>query len=98
MRQFTERSERLYTRSIEKVRLAATQEMLIQVLTRSAPMVVVWVGASMIMSGTMTLGTLLAFLYLSWLPLPAAGAIGAALRAVVSLRWRRSNASSPFSI
>ena len=71
VRQFTERSERLYTRSIEKVRLAATQEMLIQVLTRSAPMVVVWVGASMIMSGTMTLGTLLAFFtYLGFLYLP----------------------------
>ena len=71
VRQFTANSERLYTRSIEKVRLAATQEMLIQVLTRSAPMVVVWVGASMIMRGTMTLGTLLAFFtYLGFLYLP----------------------------
>jgi subfamily B ATP-binding cassette protein MsbA len=68
---FTQLSERLYGRSIDKVRLAAAQEMLIQVLTRSAPMVVVWVGASMIMSGTMTLGTLLAFFtYLGFLYLP----------------------------
>jgi ATP-binding cassette, subfamily B, putative efflux pump len=71
VRQFAERSGQLYARSIEKVRLAAAQEMLIQILTRSAPMVVVWVGASMIMSGTMTLGTLLAFFtYLGFLYLP----------------------------
>ncbi len=70
-RQFARRTEQLYARSIDKVRLAAVQEMLIQVLTRSAPMVVVWVGASMIMRGTMTLGTLLAFFtYLGFLYLP----------------------------
>jgi ATP-binding cassette, subfamily B, putative efflux pump len=71
VRQFTERTGQLYARSIDKVRLAAAQEMLIQVLTRSAPMVVVWVGALMIMRGTMTLGTLLAFFtYLGFLYLP----------------------------
>jgi ABC-type multidrug transport system fused ATPase/permease subunit len=68
---FTERADQWYGRSIEKVRLAAAQEMLIQILTRSAPMVVVWVGASMIMRGSMTLGTLLAFFtYLGFLYLP----------------------------
>jgi ATP-binding cassette, subfamily B, putative efflux pump len=71
VRQFCRHSEQLYARSIDKVRLAAAQEMLIQVLTRSAPMIVVWVGASMIMHGTMTLGTLLAFFtYLGFLYLP----------------------------
>ncbi len=71
VRQFCARSEQLYARSLDKVRLAAAQEMLIQVLTRSAPMVVVWVGAAMIMRGTMTLGTLLAFFtYLGFLYLP----------------------------
>ncbi len=71
VRQFCIRSEQLYARSIDKVRLAAAQEMLIQVLTRCAPMVVVWVGASMIMRGAMTLGTLLAFFtYLGFLYLP----------------------------
>ena len=71
VRQFCHRSEQLYARSIDKDRLAAAQEMLIQVLTRSAPMIVVWVGASMIMRGAMTLGTLLAFFtYLGFLYLP----------------------------
>ncbi|HKD69715.1 MAG TPA: ABC transporter ATP-binding protein [Candidatus Binataceae bacterium] len=71
VRQFSASSGQWYARSIDKVRLAAAQEMLIQVLTRSAPMVVVWVGASMIMRGTMTLGTLLAFFtYLGFLYLP----------------------------
>jgi subfamily B ATP-binding cassette protein MsbA len=70
-RQFAARSGRVYETSLEKVRLAATQEMLIQVLTRSAPMVVIWAGAAMIMNGSMTLGTLLAFFtYLGFLYLP----------------------------
>jgi ATP-binding cassette, subfamily B, putative efflux pump len=70
-RQFAGRTEHLYERAIEKVRLAAAQEMLIQVLTRGAPIVVVWAGAAMIMRGTMTLGTLLAFFtYLGFLYLP----------------------------
>ncbi len=70
-RQFAERTEKLYAHSVEKVRLAAAQEMLIQLLTRSAPMVVVWVGALMIMHGTITLGTMLAFFtYLGFLYLP----------------------------
>jgi ATP-binding cassette, subfamily B, putative efflux pump len=71
VREFIGRTEQLYARAIEKVRLAAGQEMLIQVLTRGAPVVVVWVGAAMIMRGTMTLGTLLAFFtYLGFLYLP----------------------------
>ena len=45
--------------------------MLIQLLTRCAPTIVVWVGALMIMRGTMTLGTLVAFFtYLGFLYLP----------------------------
>ncbi|MGH7908205.1 MAG: ABC transporter ATP-binding protein, partial [Candidatus Binataceae bacterium] len=68
---FRVRSDSLYGRTIDKVKLAAAQEMLIQLLTRSAPMVVVWVAALMIMRGTMTLGTLIAFFtYLGFLYLP----------------------------
>lgn len=68
---FRGRTEHVYARSVDKARLAAAQEMLIQLLTRSAPAVVVWVGAVMIMHGTLTLGTLLAFFtYLGFLYLP----------------------------
>jgi ABC-type multidrug transport system fused ATPase/permease subunit len=68
---FHKRSEHLYARTVDKVRFAAKQEMLIQLLTRCAPAVVVWVGALMIMRGTMTLGTLMAFFtYLGFLYLP----------------------------
>jgi ATP-binding cassette, subfamily B, putative efflux pump len=59
--QFRDRSEHLYERTVDKVHLAAVQEMLIQLLTRSAPVAVVWVGALMIIQGTMTLGTMIAF-------------------------------------
>jgi ABC-type multidrug transport system fused ATPase/permease subunit len=58
---FRKRTNRLYDRTIDKVRLAAKQEMLIQLLTRCAPTIVVWVAALMIMRGVMTLGTLVAF-------------------------------------
>ncbi len=61
IRQFKDRSVHLYDRTVDKVRLAAVQEMLIQLLTRTAPVVVIWVGALMIIRGTMTLGTLVAF-------------------------------------
>jgi subfamily B ATP-binding cassette protein MsbA len=69
--QFRERNDRLYGRTIDKVRLAALQEMLIQLLTRAAPTVVIWVGALMIINGTMTLGTLVAFSsYIAFLYMP----------------------------
>jgi ATP-binding cassette, subfamily B, putative efflux pump len=71
VRQFKERNQHLYERTIDKIRLAAAQEMLIQLLTRSAPTVVIWVGALMILRSTMTLGTLVAFFsYLGFLYLP----------------------------
>jgi ABC-type multidrug transport system fused ATPase/permease subunit len=71
VRQFRNQSGHLYERTIDKVKLAARQEMLIQLLTRCAPMIVIWVGALMIMRGTMTLGTLVAFFtYLGFLYLP----------------------------
>ena len=44
--QFRGQTERLFERTIDKVRLAARQEMLIQLLTRAAPTVVIWVGAA----------------------------------------------------
>src|SRR6185437_9454720 len=57
--------------SLDKVQLAARQEMLIQLLTRCAPTLVVWVGALMIIHGTMTVGTMVAFFtYLGFLYLP----------------------------
>jgi subfamily B ATP-binding cassette protein MsbA len=61
VRRFRKRTVGLYDRTIDKVRLAAKQEMLIQLLTRCAPTIVVWVAALMIMRGVMTLGTLVAF-------------------------------------
>ena len=71
VRQFRERNQHLYERTIDKIRLAAAQEMLIQLLTRSAPTIVIWAGALMILHGTMTLGTLVAFFsYLGFLYLP----------------------------
>lgn len=58
---FNVRHEVLFDRTIDKIKLAAAQEMLIQLLTRCAPAVVVWAGAVMIIRGEMTLGTLMAF-------------------------------------
>ena len=69
--QFRFQTQRLFERTIDKVRLAARQEMLIQLLTRAAPTVVIWVGALMIIRGTMTLGTMVAiYFYLGFLYLP----------------------------
>ncbi len=69
--QFRGNSRRLLDRNIEKVRLAARQEMLVQLLTRAAPTVVIWIGALMILRGTMTIGTMVAFFsYLGFLYLP----------------------------
>ncbi|MGH8337827.1 MAG: ABC transporter ATP-binding protein, partial [Gammaproteobacteria bacterium] len=71
VRQFKSRADGLYDRTITKVKLAARQEMLIQLLTRSAPIAVIWAGALMILKGTMTLGTMIAFFtYLGFLYLP----------------------------
>src|SRR5512146_3271715 len=73
VRKFRERSEHLCERTIDKVKLAARQEMYIQLLTRCAPTIVIWVGALMIMRGMMTLGTMVAFFtYLGFLYLPLA--------------------------
>ena len=69
--QFRFQTQRLFERTIDKVKLAARQEMLIQLLTRAAPTVVIWVGALMIIRGTMTLGTMVAiYFYLGFLYLP----------------------------
>jgi len=68
---FHNQTERLLERTLDKVKLAARQEMLIQLLTRAAPTVVIWVGALMILRGTMTLGTMVAiYFYLGFLYLP----------------------------
>ncbi|MGO9607705.1 MAG: ABC transporter ATP-binding protein [Candidatus Binataceae bacterium] len=63
VKRFTQRGGEMYSRSVAKVRLAASQEMLIQLLTRCAPAIVMWVGVLMIVRGTMTLGTLMAFFF-----------------------------------
>jgi len=71
VRRFRESSECLCERTIDKVKLAARQEMLIQLLTRCAPTIVVWIGALFIIRGMMTLGTMVAFFtYLGFLYLP----------------------------
>jgi ATP-binding cassette, subfamily B, putative efflux pump len=71
IRQFRDRTDGLYARTLNKVQLAAKQEMLVQLLTRSAPIFVIWAGALMIIHGTMTLGTMVAFFtYLGFLYLP----------------------------
>jgi ATP-binding cassette, subfamily B, putative efflux pump len=68
---FHTQTERLLERTLDKVKLAARQEMLIQLLTRAAPTVVIWFGALMIIRGTMTLGTMVAiYFYLGFLYLP----------------------------
>jgi len=68
---FKRRGSEMYDRSIDKVKLAASQEMLIQLLTRTAPTVVLWAGALMIVHGTTTLGTLMAFfLYVQFVYVP----------------------------
>ncbi len=68
---FHTQTERLLARTTDKVKLAARQEMLIQLLTRAAPTVVIWVGTLMIIRGTMTLGTMVAiYFYLGFLYLP----------------------------
>jgi subfamily B ATP-binding cassette protein MsbA len=70
-RRFEGRCEHLRDRTIDRIRLASMQEMLIQLLTRSAPTIVIWAAALMIMRGTLTLGTLIAFVsYLGFLYLP----------------------------
>jgi len=68
---FETRRCNLHQREIDKIKLAAKQEMLIQLLTRSAPVIVVWAAALMILGRTMTLGTLVAFFtYLGFLYMP----------------------------
>jgi subfamily B ATP-binding cassette protein MsbA len=68
---FRERSEELYDRTVDKVRLAGKQEALIQLFTRGAPAVVIWIGAAMVMHHSITLGTLIAFFaYMGFLYLP----------------------------
>jgi ATP-binding cassette, subfamily B, putative efflux pump len=59
--QFREQGQDLFALTLDKAKIAARQEALIQLLTRTAPMAVVWVGALLIMNGSLTLGTMLAF-------------------------------------
>jgi ATP-binding cassette, subfamily B, putative efflux pump len=71
VREFKQRAHGLYARTIDKVKLAAEQEMLVQLLTRSAPIIVIWVGAIMVAHGSISLGTMVAFFtYLGFLYLP----------------------------
>ena len=69
--QFRAQTQRLLSHTIDKVELASRQEMLTQLLTRAAPTIVIWTGALMIIRGTMTVGTMVAFFsYLGFLYLP----------------------------
>src|SRR5579875_838371 len=68
---FGRQSKRMYERAVDKARLAARQEMSTQWLTRTAPAIVVWAAGLMILQGTMSLGTLIAFTaYLGFLYMP----------------------------
>jgi ABC-type multidrug transport system fused ATPase/permease subunit len=59
--QFRISTQRLLDRTIDKVKLSGRQEMLIQLLTRAAPTIVIWVGALRVIHGSITLGTIVAF-------------------------------------
>lgn len=61
-RRFREHMGRLYDRVIEKVRLASSEQMLAEFITRATPSVIVLVAALLIMRGTMTVGTVVAFI------------------------------------
>ena len=68
---FARHSRRMYDHAVEKARLAAQQEMSTQWLTRTAPAIVMWVAGLMILKGSMTLGTLVAFTaYLNFVYMP----------------------------
>jgi len=80
-----------YESTIDKIRLATWQETLIQLLTRCAPAIVIWIGALMIIRGTVTLGTMVAFfahLGFLYLPLERFAQLSAVHRGVTSLNQR----------
>lgn len=60
-RRFHERTTELYDLTIESVKLSSTHQMFTEFITRSAPLIVIWAGALMIMHGKMTIGTVVAF-------------------------------------
>ena len=60
-RRFHQRTTELYDLTIDSVKLSATHQMLTEFISRSAPLLVIWAGALMIMHGQMTIGTVVAF-------------------------------------
>ncbi|MDO8431108.1 MAG: ABC transporter ATP-binding protein [Candidatus Binatus sp.] len=60
-RRFHQRTTQLYDLTIDSVRLSATHQMFTEFISRSAPLLVIWAGALMIMHGKMTIGTVVAF-------------------------------------
>ncbi len=68
---FQRNTIRLYDLTIENVRLASQQQTWTELITRVAPLIVIWAGALMIVHGRMALGTMVAFYaYLGALYLP----------------------------
>jgi ATP-binding cassette, subfamily B, putative efflux pump len=70
-RRFHSRTREIYDLTIRNVRLASTHQMFTELITRVAPLVVIWAGALFILRGKMALGTMVAFYaYLGTLYLP----------------------------
>jgi len=68
---FRNRTSEIYDVTIKNVKLASMHQMFTEFITRVAPLVVIWAGALMILSGRMALGTMVAFYaYLAALYLP----------------------------
>jgi subfamily B ATP-binding cassette protein MsbA len=60
-RRFHAQTTRLYDLTIDAVKLASTHQMFSEFIGLSAPLIVVWAGALMIMRHQMTIGTVVAF-------------------------------------
>ena len=60
-RRFHQRTTQLYDLTIDSVKLSSTHQMFTEFISRSAPLLVIWAGALMIMHGQMTIGTVVAF-------------------------------------
>src|SRR5215831_16913733 len=70
-RRFHKRTTELYDLTVTSVKLASTHQMFSEFITRAAPLIVIWAGASFILRGKMAIGTMVAFYaYLGALYLP----------------------------
>jgi ATP-binding cassette, subfamily B, putative efflux pump len=60
-RRFHKRTTQMYDLTIDSVKLSSTLQMFSELISRAAPLAVIWAGAMMVMHGKMTLGTVVAF-------------------------------------